>query len=215
MPRARPCPRLIWIVSTLMTRIPRLPRSQALPSSLLRVVSAEGHLLISTKMCDTFSTALALHSTFAKRPSSQTDQSHSHSHLPRAVNPRGCSPLRALSLAARVSRSRKTLARRGHAAAQRLRRHIARKALACGLASYEHDTLSTNTEKPKEGLTKKGRKGIINVSIDLPLNSYIHTPHIHTVFLHARVYFPSPPPKHPTVYVFLVMRRHKRVYNRC
>jgi len=169
MLQARPCPRPIWIASTLMIRILRQPRSQALPLLFLRAASVAGRLLISSRTCDTFSTAPALHLTFAKRPSFPTDQSHSHSRLPRAVNPRGCSPLRTLSLAARVSRSRRTLARKGHAAAQRPRRRTVRKALACGLASYEQDTLSTNTEKPKEGLTKKEEKAIYL--------SYLH-PHI-------------------------------------
>lgn len=141
MLQARPCPRPIWTASTLMIRILRLPRLRALPSSLLLVASAEGRLSISSRMSDTFSTPPALHSTFAKERSFLTVPSHSHSCLLRAVNQRGCSPLRALCLAARVFRSRRTLARKGHAAVPRPHRPIARKAPACGLAFYEHDTV--------------------------------------------------------------------------
>ena len=154
MLQVSPCPLPIWIASTLMTWILRPPRSRALRLSLLRAASVEGRPSISSRTCDIFSTPPALHLTFAKRLSFPTVQSHSHSRLHRVVNPRGCSPLRTPSLAARVFPSRRTLARKGHAAAPRPPRLTARKAPACGLASYEHDTLSTNTEKPKEGSTK-------------------------------------------------------------
>jgi len=195
MLQVSPCPHPIWTASILMIRIRRQARLTALRASLLQAASVEGLRSISSRMCAICFTALAPHSTSAVRSlCSLIDQCRTHSRS-RAVNQRGCSPLRTLFLIAPVFLSRRTLARRGRAAAPRSRKPTAHKAQACGLASSKHDKIVITVLKAQRRLKNKEREGSINATIHC---SYFTHTHSHT--LHYRVYFPSPPPNLPRVY---------------
>jgi len=148
-----------------MIRIRRQARLTALRASLLQAASVEGLRSISSRMCAICFTALAPHSTSAVRSlCSLIDQCRTHSRS-RAVNQRGCSPLRTLFLIAPVFLSRRTLARRGRAAAPRSRKPTAHKAQACGLASSKHDNIVITVLKAQRRLKNKEREGSINATI--------------------------------------------------
>jgi hypothetical protein len=188
-----PCPHPIWIASILMTRIPRQERLTALRSSLLQAASVEGLQSISNRTCVTCFTALAPHLTFVVRSlCSLIDQCRTRSPC-RAVNQRGCSPLRTLFPIARVFQSRKTSAKRGRAVALRSHKPTAPKDRACGLASSKHDIIVCTIMRAQRRLKKKEREGSINAIIHCSYFTHSHT-------LHHRVYFPSPPPNQPRVY---------------
>jgi hypothetical protein len=131
LPRAILCPRLIWIAFTLTSRILHPSRT------LLRVASEEDRRLICSKTCVICSTAPALRSTFVvSKPCYLIALLRSHISSP-AVNQKGCSPRSELSRATLVFPSRKTLARRGHAAVLRSHRLIVHKVQECGKVSSD------------------------------------------------------------------------------
>jgi hypothetical protein len=181
MLQVNPCLHLIWTASISMTRIRRQARLTAPRPLLLRAASGEGLLSISSRTYVTCFTALALPSTFeVKSLCSLIDQCRTRSPC-RAVNQRGCSPLRALFPIARAFLSRKTSAKRGRAAALRSHKPTAHKALACGLASSEHDNIVMTVLKAQRRLMNKEREGSINATIHC---SYF----THTVTLYITVY---------------------------
>lgn len=151
------CRHLTSRASISMTSMPSrwmlvLPRWQ------LQVASVEGRLSISSRTSVTSSTARALRSTWAViRLFFLIDPSPSPSPSRRitgrrSVRRRGCSPLSTLSRTTRVFLFRRTLARSGHAAVQRLPKASVLKDQACGRASSEHiHHHHTTTKDPKEG----------------------------------------------------------------
>ena len=207
MPRASPCLRPIWTAFTLVIRILHQSRSRALRLSLLQVASVEGRRSNSTKTCATCCIPPVLPLIFVVRqPCCLIGRLHSHLSF-RAVNPKGCSPRRTLLLPARVFRSRKTLARRDHAAAPKPHRLIVHMVPACGPVSYSDEYPK---QKPKRRL-KKQRKKRNSYLIDfLPFQNI----HLHTHF-HTPVYISYINSEQSHLCILLVSRDAQGVYFTC
>jgi len=205
MPRASPCLRPIWTAFTLVIRILHRSRSRALRLSLLQVASVEGRRSNSTKTCATCCIPPVLPLIFVVRqPCCLIGRLHSHLSF-RAVNPKGCSPRRTLLLPARVFRSRKTLARRDHAAAPKPHRLIVHMVPACGPVFYSDEYPK---QKPKRRLKKQRKKRNYYCIGFLPFqNIYLHT------LPHTRVYFLHQLRTKPPVYSLSVSGRTGRLFH--
>ena len=147
----------------------------------------EGLQSISTRTCVTCFTAPVLHSTsVVNKPCFLIARSQSLSSLVMKI--RGFKLLSASLRTALVFPSRKTSARRGRASAPKHRLTV-RKVRACGLASYNYETLSTNVQElQSRAKTRKRRK-------------------------HQRLRMLTRTPTHPPilytpVYIFLLQLRH-------